>query len=65
MRICYYVVLVLGSTSTSPTTVAANTVGYGGGHTMGVGGGDQERYNAHPVRRIWGIDRLHQRMHFD
>ena len=35
----YYVVLVLGSTSTSTTTVAASTVGYGGDHTMGVGGG--------------------------
>ena len=34
----YYVVLVLGSTSTSTTTVAASTVGYGGNHTMGVGG---------------------------
>ena len=30
----YYVVIVLRSTS---------TVGYGGDHTMGVGGGDQER----------------------
>ena len=35
---------MLPSTSTSTTTVAANTVGYlGGDHTMGVGGGGGTR----------------------
>ena len=40
--------MVLGSTSTSTTTVAASTVGYGGDHTMGVGGGGPGTCNAHP-----------------
>ena len=34
--------------STSTITVAASTVGYGGDHTMGVGGGEPGTCNAHP-----------------